>query len=372
MNEKKTLSHIVDLLVAKYDMGREDATTFVRGMFELIEEALVTEKFVKVKGLGTFKLTEVESRESVDVRTGERIEIQGHNKISFIPEASLKELINKPFAHFENVVLNEGTELPDTEVFVENPVEEDASVEEEAAEEDAPAEENIPAAEEETPVEDETPAEEEEEIPVEEKAETPAKEKTPVKEPSKRYQITRLVLTFALLFLVLAFVFLRLTRDRSWDHESAAYAQQMEEAKAAETPADSLTVDSLSAPVDSLALAETTPEEPASQSTPKATPAQDTPKAPAASEASKTEPAKTSEPAPATTRLKTNAAYRIVGTKGVHTLKEGETLRLIAEKYYGNRNLSKYIYEHNKSAIANPDLVPVGTQLNIPELQANE
>jgi chemotaxis protein histidine kinase CheA len=321
----------------------------------------------------------------VDVRTGERIEIQGHNKISFIPEASLKELINKPFAHFENVVLNEGTELPDTEVFVENPVEEDASVEEEAAEEDAPAEENVPAAEEETPVEDETPAaeeetpvedetpaEEEEEIPVEEKAETPAKEKTPVKEPSKRYQITRLVLTFALLFLVLAFVFLRLTRDRSWDHESAAYAQQMEEAKAAETPADSLTVDSLSAPLDSLVLAEATPEEPASQDTPKATPAQDAPKAPAASEASKTEPAKTSEPAPATTRLKTNAAYRIVGTKGVHTLKEGETLRLIAEKYYGNRNLSKYIYEHNKSAIANPDLVPVGTQLNIPELQANE
>ena len=60
-------------------------------MFELIEEALVTEKYVKVKGLGTFKLTEVESRESVNVNTGERIEIQGHTKISFTPDSSMKD-----------------------------------------------------------------------------------------------------------------------------------------------------------------------------------------------------------------------------------------------------------------------------------------
>jgi nucleoid-associated protein YgaU len=65
------------------------------------------------------------------------------------------------------------------------------------------------------------------------------------------------------------------------------------------------------------------------------------------------------------------SAYRIVGTKGVHVLESGETLRIIAEKYYGNRNLSKYIYEHNKSVIANPDRVPAGTKLNIPELEAN-
>lgn len=72
-------------------------------MFELIEEALVTEKYVKVKGLGTFKLTEVESRESVNVNTGERIEIQGHTKISFTPDSSMKDLINKPFAHLKRL-----------------------------------------------------------------------------------------------------------------------------------------------------------------------------------------------------------------------------------------------------------------------------
>jgi nucleoid-associated protein YgaU len=65
------------------------------------------------------------------------------------------------------------------------------------------------------------------------------------------------------------------------------------------------------------------------------------------------------------------AAYRMVGTKEVHILESGETLRIIAEKYYGNRNLSKYIYEYNKSVITNPDRVPAGTKLNIPELEAN-
>ena len=83
-------------------------------MFDLIEETLATEKYVKVKGLGPFKLTEVDSRESVNVNTGERIEIQGHTKVSFTPDTSMKDLINKPFAHFETVILNDGVELADT------------------------------------------------------------------------------------------------------------------------------------------------------------------------------------------------------------------------------------------------------------------
>ena len=99
-------------------------------MFELIEEALATEKYVKVKGLGTFKLTEVESRESVNVNTGERIEIQGHTKISFTPDSSMKDLINKPFAHFETVILNENTKLEDTETEIEG--EEEDTVDENA------------------------------------------------------------------------------------------------------------------------------------------------------------------------------------------------------------------------------------------------
>jgi nucleoid-associated protein YgaU len=68
---------------------------------------------------------------------------------------------------------------------------------------------------------------------------------------------------------------------------------------------------------------------------------------------------------------KAKSAYRIVGTKATHVLKEGETLRIVAEQYYGNRNLSKYIVEHNSSVITNPNLVPVGTKLSIPELEPN-
>lgn len=80
---------------------------------------MASEKYVKVKGLGTFKLTEVESRESVNVNTGERFQIQGHNKISFTPDTTMKDLINKPFAHFETVILNENTQLEDTKIEME-------------------------------------------------------------------------------------------------------------------------------------------------------------------------------------------------------------------------------------------------------------
>ncbi|MCD7926428.1 MAG: HU family DNA-binding protein [Bacteroides sp.] len=119
MSDKITIQDIIELLTEKHGMTKKDAETFVKGMFELIEEALATEKYVKVKGLGTFKLTEVGSRESVNVNTGERIEIQGHTKISFTPDTTMKDLINKPFAHFETVVLNEGTMLEDTVTEIE-------------------------------------------------------------------------------------------------------------------------------------------------------------------------------------------------------------------------------------------------------------
>ena len=104
MIEKITLQDIVNLLCEKQGTSPKEAETFVRTMFDLIEEALTNEKYVKIKGLGTFKLTEVNSRESVHVNTGERIEIQGHSKVSFTPDTSMKELINKPFSHFETVV----------------------------------------------------------------------------------------------------------------------------------------------------------------------------------------------------------------------------------------------------------------------------
>lgn len=119
MSEKITIQDIIELIAEKHSMNKKDVELFVKGIFDLIEEALTSEKYVKVKGLGTFKLTEVDSRESVNVNTGERIEIQGHTKISFTPDTSMRDLINKPFAHFETVILNENTNLADTETEIE-------------------------------------------------------------------------------------------------------------------------------------------------------------------------------------------------------------------------------------------------------------
>lgn len=134
MNDKITIQDIIELLAEKHSMDKKDAELFVKGMFDLIEEALASEKYVKVKGLGTFKLTDVDSRESVNVNTGERFEIQGHTKISFTPDASIRDLINKPFAHFETVILNESTALEDTETEIEGEDDKEEGTEEVIAE----------------------------------------------------------------------------------------------------------------------------------------------------------------------------------------------------------------------------------------------
>jgi len=116
MNERLTIQDLTDLLAAKHSMTKKDAEAFVKEFFLLIEQALESENTVKVKGLGTFKLIDVDSRESVNVNTGERFQIKGHTKVSFSPDANLRDTINKPFAHFETVVLNENTVLEDTPI----------------------------------------------------------------------------------------------------------------------------------------------------------------------------------------------------------------------------------------------------------------
>lgn len=116
MNDRLTIQDFTDLLAAKHSMNKKDAEAFVKEFFFLIEQALEDEKYVKIKGLGTFKLIDVDSRESVNVNTGERFQIQEHSKVSFTPDANLRDTINKPFSHFETVVLNEKTVLPDTPI----------------------------------------------------------------------------------------------------------------------------------------------------------------------------------------------------------------------------------------------------------------
>jgi len=108
---KMSVQDLAAKLVEKNGLSKRDAVVFVNTMFDIVRQALERDKMVKIKGLGTFKIVEVDARESVNVNTGERVLIDGHNKISFTPDPLMKELVNKPFSQFETVVLNDGVDF---------------------------------------------------------------------------------------------------------------------------------------------------------------------------------------------------------------------------------------------------------------------
>ena len=108
---RNSLTVLAQKLAEKTGISQQDAELFIRKMFDVVNEGLQADKQVKMKWLGTFKVTSVKDRESVDVNTGERIVIEGRDKISFTPDTILKEIINKPFAQFETVVVNDGVEF---------------------------------------------------------------------------------------------------------------------------------------------------------------------------------------------------------------------------------------------------------------------
>ena len=144
------MKDIARCLVDKHGLKVADAEHFIALMIDVINEGVQRERQVKIKGLGTFKLTSVSSRESVDVNTGERIVIEGRDKISFTPDNAMKELVNRPFSQFETVVVNEGVELEDEfeeQLEESTPVEEKTeSVEEKTVEKvDNPHEERVEA-----------------------------------------------------------------------------------------------------------------------------------------------------------------------------------------------------------------------------------
>lgn len=402
INEKVTIQDLANLLFEKHGMSKKDAELFIKGMFDLVEEALATEKYVKIKGLGVFKLTEVDSRESINVNTGERIEIQGHTKVSFTPDSALKELINKPFSHFETVVLNEGVQLEDTKVetdeivneVVEPNVIEEAVITKVEDECNAPEEECIIPTEEtivetvapetevvkeevvpelETPapvvnvateaddsqevddkVEDaetveitELPVPEEtiitEEIPEESvqeetKATDVVEEEPIVSQPTPDKTNRGLVLITILLILIIIGGAYCLF-FRPADNGVKEELIEKESIEKIDTIAKEVVE---AQPIDTVVVEKAaTPEE----------------KQPAV--------VKSEEKVAS---LSDTTAYVIVGTKTTHTLQNGETIIRVALKYYGAKNFWPYIAKHNEKTIKNANNVPVGTKLLIPEL----
>lgn len=452
MNEKLNIQNLIELLAEKHGMDKKDAENFVKEFFQLVEESLEADKYVKIKGLGTFKLIDVESRESVNINTGERFEIQGHTKVSFAPEPSLKDLINKPFSHFETVVLNDETLLEDTPVESnseeEEEKEEEFSVQQIADEaeeistvveveeivvegeknvEEAPVEieeESIEAVEETTQVAEEPeestieehtlvqeefvadaepvistvelslvetelssvettvqPDESVVEVPVEPKEEdrvptyeipVPNTPTPPVSVPDSstmKFFIGIVVLVVVLCVGAVTFMYYPDLFDRSMPPPTDKVADEKTEKPAAPVAlTDSILQKdtALVAKVDTVAevvTQKTIVPEPVIESKPAVV----APKPVAERETSTTSKKENKKPAAAPFEPD-SVNYKIVGTKATYTIKEGETLTRVALRFYGTKALWPYIVKYNPDVIKNPDHVPYGTVVKIPEL----
>ena len=416
MNERLTIQDLTDLLAAKHSMTKKDAEAFVKEFFLLIEQALESENTVKIKGLGTFKLIDVDSRESVNVDTGERFQIKGHTKVSFSPDANLRDTINKPFAHFETVVLNENTVLEDT------PIEE--------TEEEESGEEVIPTVIPESIEPQSQPKEEEKEemslteiqpiveprsiepqsvvvepktVPVEKKEIITAEEiieqellranlkpestivrsqegksemakgaevaqtaiqPTPqknipdssVKEKSLvPYLITIIILVLLLCGGVVLFIYYPDLFSSSSDKNALDMPPVTTQPVKPEVQ--------LSDTIEQDSVKDIKPETPKTSITP-------TPVVPQKKEA--VTPAKTENKVirqqPSTSVYLDSASYKITGTKTKYTVKEGETLTRVSLRFYGTKAMWPYIVKHNPDVIKNPNNVPYGTTIKIPEL----
>lgn len=407
MNEKINIQNLTDLLVEKHGMEPEHAGDFVKAFFTLIEEGLEQDKYVKVKGLGTFKLIEVDSRESIDVNTGERIEIQGHNKISFTPDTALKEIINRPFAHFETVVLNENVQFDDTPVKKDNgddfdgeaetdmtssqevqqpktvamPAEEEQTVDErpkdeqlcgEEPAENRPAEpENVKEKEPETPAEEpkEAVAPKTEEIPV---TSHPELEPKPETEPAVDAETTPNnnrtsgkaskwlagIVVFILMACggVVGYLYLPDMQEADGQHNEPAVEEGISVTPpriATDTiaPVKTDTVNSTEVTAGK-EQAEKTPVQPKKERRPAAN-----------GQVTEKNNAKKGQPF-----VPDSVNYEIEGTRTEYTIQEGETLTRVSLKFYGTKALWPYLVKHNAKILKNPNNVPSGTTIRIPKL----
>lgn len=438
MNEKLNIQNLIELLAEKHGMDKTDAESFVKEFFQLIEESLESDKYVKIKGLGTFKLIDVDSRESVNINTGERFEIQGHTKVSFTPEPTLKDLINKPFSHFETVVLNDETVLEDTamgdnseeeekeENFVEPEsstvvvesqvvVQETAEVIEEKTEnaeqelietveeqviqtveevvedikeqsvsEEAPSvyqaesilsseesvvsseESNLAVAESVIPMDEpvaEAPIEQkaqEELVPTYEVPEPPLPPVNKEDSSTMKFFIGIVVLVVLLCIGAVTFMYYPDLLDRM----STPSKEKVADEKVEKPAAPVVLTDSITQKDTATVVAKK--DTVAEVVTPKVV---EEPKPVVKQETPVVAPKKETKKAAATPFEPDSVNYKIVGTKTTYTIQEGETLTKVALRFYGTKALWPYIVKHNSGVIKNPDHVPYGTVIKIPELE---
>ena len=396
MADKLSWSELRRALAQRANISEKDANTFLTAFNAQLLEALKTEKQVKINGLGTFKLQAVAPRKSVDVTTGSEITIEGYNKVSFVPEAGVKELIEKvdageavealePIqklgAQADEIVdiLGDLGELPKEEK-AEEPVEEAAPVEEPKAEEPIVAEPviaEVPAEEpkEEEPKEEE-PQEEEpivaEPVIAEVPAEEPKEEEPVAEEPKeeeqkeeveplivlekpakkKNYFLRALLIFFIILLIlcVVGYFFLR-KQVCEWFDILKEKVDKIELFNKCSAPSEDVEA---AAAEDELVLE--VPEEAAEQV--------------AESEAPKAEVQKDqkAEAKPVATKKEEPKKAKYEELLLTEEITEGSRLAWISRKYYGHPDYWPYLYDANRDRIDNPSNVPVGTQIRVPKL----
>lgn len=380
MEGKILLQDLAQSLAAKRNMPRKEAEAFMKAFFETISDGILQDKIVKIKGLGTFKMIEVQERESVNVNTGERIVIPGHSKISFTPDAELKNEVNKPFALFQTVVINEGTsldemekvdasvsesdeELPDqSEPEVSGTVEElaEAPVSESAGEEPAipeytaetePSDEQINADSNPSPATEPYTA-----APVEDVKED-SEEQPVIIDAKKRswwYVGPAMTALLAALFWIVFLVGYFIGCDgwvklddyiRKPAPETIVKVDTVFIVKPVQP--DSARIVSLEDSLRKVMLEDNKvkKEEPKVQA-----------RQPEQKESKLTSSGK-----------KTSVAFEIVGYKGSRTIQWGEYLLKIVRQEYGTDDALRYVISYNN--FTNPDNVPVGTEVKLPKLR---
>lgn len=377
MNSRLTIQDLAALLAERTGKDRNSAEQFLREFIAIVSQGVFTDKIAKVKGLGTFKVVLVEKRESIHVNTGERFLIPAHYKFSFLPDKELRELVNKPFSFFETTELNENVDFTDLDVSadVEEKETEDESVEEvipeneeEQVVESLQSTEEVPedTEKEELPeeVEQEETVPEEvvpEEVPNVPDIEDPAPEETADQqdiseeepkeepgqissandfsdtdyqfedeEPSSSHWVRGLVIAGIVAIVVAGSTFLYLNRSFFLGPE---------------IPTPVLTGRSL--PDQATAAVDTLHEVEAETDV----------------EIEEIKDTVITEPSVTTPEVPAKAPEVLAKVK----IETGSRLTLISLEYYGSKIFWVYLYDYNKAAIKDPNNIPVGTEILVPD-----
>ena len=382
MEGKVLLQDLAQSLAAKRKIQKKDAEAFLKAFFETISNGILDDKIVKIKGLGTFKMIEVQDRESVNVNTGERIVIPGHSKISFTPDAELKDEVNKPFALFQTVVINDGTSIEDMEKVDVPPVDnsqviEDSQnnkTEESVAVQEPVVSDNQPIAsvveEPVIPTEPETPVVPEESVVPVTPVATPTSEaptepkienvSSLTSQPTVSCKHSWWYISPAMTALLFAFFWIVLLVGYFVGSNNWVYLEKIFNKPTQETVVqiDTVLVEKLVEP-DSVYIQglEDSLRNVISQETK------------VKKELPKTlvqQPAKT-EAKPVAVTKKSPVAFEIVGYKGTRTIQWGDYLLKIVRQEYRTEDALKYVISYNN--FTNPDNLPVGTEIKLPKLK---